>query len=97
MQSTALPTPKPAVTRRRHNIAKLALVLATFGTHARYTAPSYRITAANLLSTNYGRSGKMADLDKIRTSDILDIMQTPEGRLNNTQSPSNKPCTFLTL
>jgi hypothetical protein len=74
------------VARKRHKTAKLAQVLATFGTRACYTAAYYRITAVNLSNTNYGQSGKMADLDKTRTSDIPDIMQTPDGRLNNTQS-----------
>jgi len=46
----------------KNKIAKLAQVLASFGTHARYTAVFYRITAVNLLNTNYGQSVKMADL-----------------------------------
>jgi hypothetical protein len=43
-------------------MAKPAKALASVGTHASYTASFNGITAVDLLGTNYGQTGKMADL-----------------------------------
>ena len=96
MQRTALPTTEASVTRRRNKIAKLAQVLASFGTHARYKAAFYSITAVNLLRTNYGQSGKMADLRQDQNFRYTGYNADARGPAESLKQ-RHKLCTFLTL